>query len=148
MVQGRSSHIFLDFRFLLHASVSHRRPSELREKIFHSHWSPGLRFFSLKGHRFRKATGRRSIHLRLISWWCSLRYGYNEARRILPEDPLWYRTLCKWTQSKAQSLQLNSSCFSSNTRTISVWKDAASLSDVLELSQKCNIWPFLGHSNF
>lgn len=150
LVQGRSSHVFLDFRFLLHASVPHRRPSELRKKVFHSHRSPSLRFLSLKGHSFRKAASRRNIHLRLISWRCSLQYGYNEARRILPEDPLRYRALCKWTQSKAQSLQLNSMLLEqcSNDSNLSVKGRSFLEKETLWNSPRNATYAFLGHSNF
>lgn len=95
LVYARPSHVFLDFRFLFHASVPDRRPSELCEKIFHSYRSIDLRFHPPKGHCFRKSPGRRDIYLRVISRWCSLQYDYHETRRILPEDSLRYRALRK-----------------------------------------------------
>lgn len=130
LVYGRTSRIFLDFRFLLHASVPHRCPSELRAKIFHSHRFIDLRLRPFEGHRFRKAAGRRRVHLRIISRRSSLQYEYNEARRILPEDPLRYRALRKYANAKQSSisLRLNSMFFKrhSNNSQIPLWKDAAS----------------------
>jgi hypothetical protein len=95
LVRRRPAHIFLDFRFLLHAGVSDGRPAELRAKIFHSHRSSGLRFCSVKGHSFRKTAGRWGVHLRIVPRRSSLRHEHDEARRVLAEDPLRYCALRK-----------------------------------------------------
>lgn len=95
LVRFRSAYVLLDFRFLLHTGVSDGSPSELREEIFHPHRPARLRFLSVERHRFRKSAGRRGLRLRTISRRGALQYDHNEARRVLPKNPLRHRALRK-----------------------------------------------------
>lgn len=86
MVRRGATTDILDLRFLLHAGVPHGCASKLREEIYDTDRSPRLRFRTSEGKRIHYTARRWCLYLRFVPGRSPLQFGYNETRRIVPEN--------------------------------------------------------------